>query len=139
MRCRRSQAAPTIRSRRSFRVSGRPSTRTPSRRLLANENALFEEARVFPLEAGEPAAAIGEMLAAAGPGRMRLRIDVEFERIALGPVGRIGDELGAVGHHHLDAVVIRVDFLLHGSWPSQKSADSVEPIKELAGGRKAAP
>src|SRR5262245_4314569 len=78
---------------------------------------LFEEAFVFPLEAGEPAAAVDKVLAAARPGRVRLRIDVELQRLAFRPVGRIGDELGAVGHHHLDAVIVGVDVPFHGVLP----------------------
>ena len=41
---------------------------------VANRNVsrLFEEAFVFPLEARKASAAVDEMLAAAGPGRMGL-------------------------------------------------------------------
>ena len=53
---------------------------------------------------------------AAGPGRMRGRIDVEVQLVAFLAVGRVGDELGAVGHLHLDLVVVGVEIgiFLHG-------------------------
>src|SRR5262245_28426852 len=56
------------------------------------------------------------MAVAARPGRMRLGIDVERELVALLAVGRVGLELGAIRHHHLDHVVIGVEVVLlfHG-------------------------
>src|SRR5688572_13021790 len=100
-------------------------------------SSLFDEAFVFPLEAREPAAAIGQMLSAAGPSRMRLRIDVELQRVAFGAIGGISEELGAVRHHHLDAMIVGMNFLLHGTSPSfDVVADCASPIEHLAIGHK---
>ena len=56
---------------------------------------------------------VDQMLAAAGPGRMGLGIDVEGHGVALrapcGP-GLVG---GAVGHDHVDGVGVRMNFLFH--------------------------
>ena len=54
-----------------------------------------------------------ELLRAAGPGRMGVRVDVEVQRRALLAVGRAGHELDAVGHDDLDHVVVGVDVGLH--------------------------
>src|SRR5262245_13535276 len=65
------------------------------------------------------------MTIAAGPGRMGLGVDVERERVALLAVGRIGLELGAVRHYHLDAMIVGVEILelLHGNLsPASPSA-----------------
>src|SRR5215831_18122889 len=62
---------------------------------------LLEEARILLLEAREPAAAVDQLLLAAGPSRVRFRIDVEMQRIARLAPGRAGGEFGAVGHHDL--------------------------------------
>ena len=48
------------------------------------------------------------LLVAAGPGRVRGRIDVELQRVAFLAPGGAGLEDGAVGHLHLDHVVIGV-------------------------------
>jgi hypothetical protein len=54
------------------------------------------------------------MLLAAGPGRVRLRIDIEMQRIpGLAPGGARG-ELGTVGHDHFDGMVIGMRIGLHG-------------------------
>src|SRR5262245_34866585 len=75
-----------------------------------------EHALELLLEARETAAAVHELLVAAGPGRVSLGVDVEGERVALLAVGRVGLELGAVRHHHLDEVVVgmKIFGLLHG-------------------------
>src|SRR3954451_186381 len=53
------------------------------------------------------------MLLAAGPGGMRLGIDVERQRIAgLAPSGA-GAEFAAVGHHDIDDVIVGVKILFH--------------------------
>ena len=62
----------------------------------------LQEAREFLLESRQSAAAVDQMLLAAGPGRVRLRIDVEMQRIARLAPGRARGEFGAVGHDHLD-------------------------------------
>src|SRR5674476_1567369 len=50
----------------------------------------LQEARELLLEARQPAAAIEQMLLAAGPGRVRFRVDVEMHDIALLAPGRAG-------------------------------------------------
>src|SRR5689334_14522279 len=81
----------------------------------AGRGLLLEaEAGELLLEAREPAAAVEQLLGAAGPGRVRLGIDVEVQRVALLAPGGAGGELGAVGHHDLDGVVIGVGAGLHG-------------------------
>src|SRR5215472_2608657 len=76
---------------------------------------LLQEARELLLETRQPAAAVDQMLLAAGPGRVRLRVDVEVHGVAGLAPGRPGGELGAVGHHHLDGVVVRMGLVFHGS------------------------
>ena len=77
-------------------------------------NPYFGEERVeLVLEARQAAAAVEQLLSAAGPGRMRLRVDVEVERVALGPVGGARLVFGAVRHHDLDRVIVGVNVFLH--------------------------
>src|SRR3954470_16917581 len=66
------------------------------------------------LEAREATAWVEQLLRTAGPGRMRLRVDVEAEHVAFLAPGRARGELAAVGHDNLDGVVFGVDVLLHG-------------------------
>src|SRR5207248_1575320 len=63
---------------------------------------LFEEARKLLLEARDAAAAIHQLGVAAGPGRVRLRVDVEVQRVACLAPGGAGLVLGSVGHHDLN-------------------------------------
>src|ERR1700760_934258 len=80
-----------------------------------SESSLFlEEARKLLLEARDAAAAVHDLLGAAGPGRMRLRIDVEVQLVALLAPGGTGRILAAVGHHDRNCMIIRVNFLFHG-------------------------
>lgn len=69
------------------------------------------------LELGQTAAAVEQRLLPARPGRMRGGIDVEVHRVAFLAPGRLREILGAVGHHHLDRVVVGVDVLSHRSRP----------------------
>src|SRR5262249_46671279 len=67
------------------------------------------------------------MAIAAGPGRMRLGVNVEGESVALLAIGGVGLKLSAVRHHHLDAVIVWVEVLklLHGcltGWLSHKTS-----------------
>src|SRR5947199_7980461 len=70
-----------------------PTLRTAS--CVRTRPALFllEKARKLLLETRQPAAAIEQLLLAAGPGRMRLRIDVEVHRVARFAPGGPGGEL----------------------------------------------
>src|SRR5512135_1725662 len=92
---------------------------TSSRGARRAELLLAEIAEAL-VEAGELPARVQQLLLAAGPGRVRLRVDVEAQRIARLPVGGAGLVAGAVGHHHGDLVVIGVDAFLHGPGPSPK-------------------
>src|ERR1700759_851422 len=74
----------------------------------------FEEARKLLLEARDAAAAIHDLLGAAGPGRMRPRIDVEVQLVAFLAPGGAGLVLGAVGHHDRNGMIFRVNFGFHG-------------------------
>src|SRR5262245_31051535 len=76
---------------------------------------LEAEAGELLLEARDAPGAIHDLLLAASPGRMRLRIDVEAQRIALLAPGGSGGELGPVGHDDLDSVVVGMGVGLHGS------------------------
>src|SRR5882724_2413797 len=74
---------------------------------------LLADAGELLLEARDAAAAVEQALLAAGPGRVRLRVDVEVERIARLAPGGAGGELGPVGHDDLDGMVIGVDIGFH--------------------------
>ncbi len=65
------------------------------------------------LEPGQATAAIKQLMRAAGPRRMRLRVDVEAHGVARLAPGRTRQELGAVGHHDLDRVIAGVNFGFH--------------------------
>src|SRR5262245_28125823 len=67
------------------------------------------------LEPREPPAAIHQLLLTTGPSRMRLRVDVEVHGVAFLAPGAAGSEFGAVGHHHLDSVIVRMQVEFHGS------------------------
>src|SRR5262245_4548001 len=67
------------------------------------------------LEPREPPAAIHQLLLTAGPSRMRLRVNIEVHGVAFLAPGAAGGEFGAVGHHHLDGVIVRMQVGFHGS------------------------
>src|SRR5262245_9742077 len=75
---------------------------------------LKPEAGELLLEAGDPPGAIHDLLLAAGPGRVRLRVDVETQNVTLLAPGGPGGELGSVRHDHLDGVVVGVSIGFHG-------------------------
>src|ERR1700675_1019904 len=83
------------------------------RRPAAADLAL-EEARELLVEARQAAAAVKQVLLAAGPGRVRFRVDVEMQRIARLAPGGPGGEFGAVGHDHFDGVVVGMAVGFHG-------------------------
>src|SRR4051794_37712355 len=104
------------------------------------------------VEARNLTALVEELRLAAGPGRMDGRIDVELQRVAFLAPGGAGFEHGAVGHLHLDQVIIGVNILLHlaipehGWFPTsrkeaaplqgkhRKGKASLEPYPAVAGG-----
>jgi hypothetical protein len=67
----------------------------PRRQLLLG--AFLDEAGELLLEARHAATAVHQLLLTAGPGRMRLRIDVEVKRVAFLPqVERVVNSLPSV-------------------------------------------
>jgi hypothetical protein len=62
---------------------------------------------------------IEELLLAAGPGRVRLGIDIEAQRVAFLAPGGAGGEFSTVGHHHLDGVIVRMQVRFHGAHPAR--------------------
>ena len=64
--------------------------------------------------------AMAELLAAAGPGRMRLRVDIQMHCIARLAPGRARGELSAIGHHNLDGVIFRMRVGLHKVAPARR-------------------
>src|ERR1700676_2305893 len=75
----------------------------------------FEEARELLVEARQAAAAVEQVLLAAGPGRVRFWVDIQMQRIARLAPGGPGGELGAVGHDHFDGVVVGMGVGFHGA------------------------
>src|SRR6185436_8347076 len=92
-------------------------TKTPARARavdpIGGDGLLLPEPAELLLEAREAAAAVEQMLLPAGPGRVRLRVDVEAQRVARLAPGGAGGELGPVGHDDLDGVIIRVNVGFH--------------------------
>src|SRR5262249_17453498 len=84
------------------------------------------------LEARKPAAAVDQLLLAAGPGRVRLGVDVEAQRVARLAPGRAGGELGAIGHDDLDGVVLGMGVGLHGQFSRYLPRSSLELLKVAA-------
>src|SRR6185312_1115141 len=66
----------------------------------------LQKAGEFLLEARHSAAAIEQVLLAAGPCRMRFWVDIEMQRVARLAPGRAGAEFGAVGHDDLHGVIV---------------------------------
>src|SRR6476620_4661358 len=69
------------------------------------------------IEARHLAARVEQLLVAAGPRRMHLRVDVEVHGVAFLAPGRANLELGAVGHFDVDHVIIGVNTGLHVTFP----------------------
>src|SRR5262245_27541320 len=78
----------------------------------------FEEAGKLLLKARQPSAAVDQVLLAAGPGGMRLRIEVDVQGNDCLAPGRASLKLGAVSHHDLDGVIIGVNVGFHGNVPA---------------------
>ena len=73
------------------------------RSLLAGEGA------ELGVEARDAAATVQQLLVAAGPGRVRLRIDIQVQGCDFLPVGGARAVGGAIDHHHIDEVVAKID------------------------------
>src|SRR5262249_37228407 len=101
---------------------GGPCRRPPLESDSASQLLAFEADALEPLlELGELAAGVDQAVDAR-PGRMRLGVDVQAQRVTRLAHGRAGLEAAAVGHHHGDLVVVRVDALLHGLAPKIRGA-----------------
>src|SRR5512133_2628180 len=77
-------------------------------------SVLLEEARKLLLEARHAAAAVEQLLRAAGPGRVRLGVDIEVQLVAFLAPGGAGLVLGPVGHYDRNHMIIRMNFGFHG-------------------------
>src|SRR5215469_15083137 len=77
-----------------------------------------EHARELLVEAGQTAAAVHQLLLAAGPGRVGGRIDVEGQLLAGLAPGRAGLVGCAVVQTDVHEVIVGMDALFHGLWPS---------------------
>src|SRR5581483_4737129 len=64
-------------------------------------------------EAREPSAAVDELLLTAGPGRVRLRVDLELHRVARLAPGRARRVFGAIRHDDFDRMIVGVNPVLH--------------------------
>src|SRR5262249_44715282 len=82
----------------------------------------LEKAGELFLEARQAAATVDELLLAAGPCGMRLRVNVEMQNVTLFAPGGAGSEFAAVRHHHFDGVVARMDILFHRQFPGTSGA-----------------
>src|ERR1700761_3296361 len=74
---------------------------------------LLEEARKLLLETRNATAAIHQLLGAAGPGGMRLGVDIQVQLVAFLAPGGARLVLGAVGHYDRNRMIIRVNFRFH--------------------------
>src|SRR5438105_11803255 len=81
---------------------------------VRKRSILLEEARKLLLEPRHAAAAVEHLLGAAGPGRVRLGIDVEVQLVAFLAPGGTGLILRTVGHDDRNRMIILVNFGFHG-------------------------
>src|SRR5262249_36656891 len=88
---------------------GRKPLKSPRGRYAGPSLVLDFEALEPLLELGELAAAVDQTMH-AGPGWVRLRIDVEPQGVARLAPGRARLEAGSVRHDHGDLVVIGMNF-----------------------------
>ena len=91
---------------RSLRIQNRVA-------LLDREIYRPEEAAALKPDNENSVQAQQHLLVAAGPGRMRLRVDFEVHGVAFGTPGGLGHVFCAIGHDDLDHVVVGVDVRLH--------------------------
>ena len=81
-----------------------------------NKSGLFLDAEI-----GEALVELGQLTAGidqtvnAGPCRMRFGVDIKTQRIAGLAPGGAGLEFAAVGHDHINFMVVGMDVVLHGA------------------------
>src|SRR5579863_8538225 len=97
-------------------------------------SGLRAEAAKTLVEARELAAGVEQALLAAGPGRVRFRIDLQAQRVAGLAVGRARLVAGPVGHDDRNFVVIGVNLFLHRSYPEMPGRRGARYIAALAQG-----
>lgn len=85
---------------------------------------LLEEAAELAVEARNAAGAVQHLAVATGPSRVRGRVDVEVQGCTFFAVGRTGLVGGAISHHYVDEVVVRVRIGFHSVNPSLRDDDS---------------
>src|SRR3546814_10761615 len=85
--------------------------------------ALQRKAAEALVEAGDLTALIQQAAVTAGPCRVNLGIDVELHRVAFLAPGGAGFEHGAVGHLHLDGVIIGMNVGLHGARSEEHTSE----------------
>src|ERR1700716_1768415 len=85
-----------------------------SKKAGSKASVLLEKPRKLLLEARHAAAAVEHLLGAAGPGRVRLGVDVEVQLVAFLAPGGTGQILRTVGHHDRNRMIIRVNLGFHG-------------------------
>ena len=103
-----------LRPKRRTGVAANPPSGTAQGRSDGRRSA--QEAFELLLELAEPAAAVDQLLVAAGPGRMGVRIDVEIAAWRLrSRRSNRSRRTRTVRHHDVDLVVIGVNVL--SSWP----------------------
>src|SRR5208337_2631964 len=76
-------------------------------------SGLLQETFELLLELADAAAAVHDLLVAARPGGVGLRIDIEVQLLAWLAIAGIGLELRTVRHHNGDLVIIGMNILFH--------------------------
>src|SRR5208283_5921041 len=104
----------------ALRAAFSPRAAQPRVLLLAADAEIGETA----VEARQATAAVDQLLRAASPGRVGVRVDVEVQGGALLAIGRAGHELDAIGHDDLDHMIVGVNVGLHrqGLWLNKRRA-----------------
>src|SRR5690349_15438087 len=90
---------------------------------------LGAEALEAAVEAGKLTAGVQQALLAAGPGRVRFRVDLQPQRVPRLAVGRAGLIAAAIGHHDRDLVIIGVNAFLHRTNPRISRAYIAAPAR----------
>src|SRR5882757_2645529 len=120
-------------------ASSRPTKNAPENRgvfayLGWKGSILLEEARKLLLEPRHAAAAVQDLLRAAGPGRVRLGVDVEVQLVAFLAPGGTGLVLRTIRHYDRNRMIIRVNFGFHGiSFGAPAPVAKMSGVRDLGG------
>src|SRR4051794_4860929 len=82
---------------------------------MTEVSVLLQKPGKLLLESRDAAAAVENLLGAAGPGRVRLGVDVEVQLVAFLAPGGARLVFGSIGHHDRNGMIIRMNLVLHGS------------------------